>query len=356
VSYHHVWFSQNARAYTALQLFALVGSTLFLRLCRGDSPHARRDAFAYAAVMTLAVYSHLTAGVVVAAHGLVWLVAVALRMPLRAALRSPALLALLLAGVFSLMLYAPGLPDIVRSLGGSGPQVEIAWKNPLWMLTETVRGLAAAVPGGVASLAVAAILPVAGVLSFGMRDRIATALMIVPGVLTAALLLSTGHNLWPRFFFFAAGFAVLILVRGVFVLAETVLPRRAHTLATALLCVMIAGSAALVPRAWGAKQDFTGALDYIEQRRSAGDVVATVGLVGFTYESYLGQQWTAVESEAQLNELAVRAPRVWLVYAMPELIEAHTPELWSALNREFRRAAAFPGTLSGGTIHVMVRE
>jgi hypothetical protein len=47
---------------------------------------------------------------------------------------------------------------------------------------------------------------------------------------------------------------------------------------------------------------------------------------------------------------------VWLVYAMPELIEAHTPELWSALNREFRRAAAFPGTLSGGTIHVMVRE
>src|SRR5204863_9090573 len=68
-SYHHVWFSQNARGYTALLFWALLGSSLFIQnLCRPKL----LTTLAYAVVTALALYTHLTAMFVVAAHGLIY--------------------------------------------------------------------------------------------------------------------------------------------------------------------------------------------------------------------------------------------------------------------------------------------
>ena len=53
VSYHHVWFSQNARAYTALLFFTLIATTLCLRMCRAPLVANRRTTLVYAGVMTL---------------------------------------------------------------------------------------------------------------------------------------------------------------------------------------------------------------------------------------------------------------------------------------------------------------
>lgn len=354
-SYHHVWFSQNARAYTALLLFAVVGTGLCVRLCR-ERTDARRDAVAYALVMALAVYSHLTAGLIVVGHALVWAAAVAVRRRLPHAWRSAPVLAFLLAGLFSLILYAPGLTRIAAGLGGSGPAVAVEWKNPLWMAAELVRGLSRAVPGGIAALAIAAIVPAAGLVDWTRREPVVTGLMIVPALVTAALLLATGHNLWPRFFFFAAGFGALIAMRGVFLVAARLAPRRADLAGTLAAAILVAGSAVLVPSAWGPKQDFGGALDWVEEARAGGDAVATAGLAAFTFREYLGQDWPAVESAADLDRLASAHDRVWLLYSMPELIAAHSPDLWAAIQRDYRRAALFPGTLAGGAIFIMVNE
>ena len=65
VSYHHVWFSQNARGYTALAFFALSATLLLLRVL--EDGH-RRDALGYAVVAALGTYTHLTMACVVAAH------------------------------------------------------------------------------------------------------------------------------------------------------------------------------------------------------------------------------------------------------------------------------------------------
>jgi len=39
---------------------------------------------------------------------------------------------------------------------------------------------------------------------------------VIPGVITAAVMLFLEHNLWPRFFFFAIGFGMMLLMRGAF--------------------------------------------------------------------------------------------------------------------------------------------
>jgi hypothetical protein len=245
---------------------------------------------------------------------------------------------------------------IASDLGGSGPSVDIVWQNPLWMLGETITGLARGVPGGVVTLALAAAAPIAGVVSFARRDRLLAGLMLAPVVLTAVVMLGTGHNLWPRFFFFAAGFALLILVRGVYVIAARVWPARGSAAATVALALLIIASAVLVPSAWGPKQDYEGALEFVRQESAPGDAVAAVGIADYADRSYLAEEWPAIESDSDLARLRTAHGRTWLVYAMPELLEARNPSLWNAMQADFREVARYPGTLAGGAIHIMVNR
>lgn len=68
VSYHHVWFSQNARGYTALAFWALL-STMFL--LEGIRTGHRRPYVLYAVAASLGIYTHLTMTFLVASHGII---------------------------------------------------------------------------------------------------------------------------------------------------------------------------------------------------------------------------------------------------------------------------------------------
>jgi hypothetical protein len=179
--------------------------------------------------------------------------------------------------------------------------------------------------------------------------------MMLPGVVTAVAIVATGHNLWPRFFFFCAGFAMLIAVRGVYALAELVLPVRVRWVATAGLGLVILASALTVPRAWEPKQDFAGALHYIEQTRQPGDAVVMLDLVRFPYERYLDAGWLTADSEAELEAIERGHRRTFVVYIFPTRLSALQPDLWARIRRLYTEAAEFPGTLGGGEITVMVR-
>jgi uncharacterized membrane protein len=69
VSYHHVWFSQNARAYTALLLCALV--TTFA-LVRWLDTRRRTFLLLYAVVTAVGAYAHLTNVLVSVGRRLRW--------------------------------------------------------------------------------------------------------------------------------------------------------------------------------------------------------------------------------------------------------------------------------------------
>ena len=134
ISYHHVWFSQNARGYTGVLLGTVIASSLFLNLLAAKKVHPG-VVIAYGVVSALTVWIHLTAAVTVIAHGVVWLM-LSFDRPRR--LVSPTslavLIALALASLFSLALYGPVLPQLAATLTGSSPT---HWSDEYGMVATT---------------------------------------------------------------------------------------------------------------------------------------------------------------------------------------------------------------------------
>jgi hypothetical protein len=183
----------------------------------------------------------------------------------------------------------------------------------------------------------------------------AALVMILPGLLTAGLLLSMEHNLWPRFFFFSAGFAVLIAVRGVLTMGQSLRAVRGHAAAVVALTVVLLFSAATVPAAWHPKQDYVSARDYVERVKQPGDAVVTIDMSRYAYQRYVAPHFLGVENEAELDSIERSHQRIWLLYTFPTRLAAVQPGIWSRVQREYTTAAEFPGTVNGGSIVVKVR-
>jgi mannosyltransferase len=375
VSYHHVWFSQNARGYTGLALWTVVTTYLFLRGLREGT---LRPWLWYGVTLALGMYTHLTMGFVAAGHVVVlsWAYLSAWKgwrartgetetSFITFSLIPP--LGFVLAGVLTLALYAPVLPQVLaRTVGqqsSSAVQVQSAWTNPLWLVLETLRGLAAGAGGalGYVVLPMAGAILLAGLVSYWRQDRYVVGLMVIPGVITAAVMLFLEHNLWPRFFFFAIGFGMMLLVRGAMRTGEWVASvmgrgrQRPYgaTWGTALVALMIVASAWSVRSAWMyPKQDFAGALQFVESQRQPGEPVALAGLAVFPYREYYKRDWPAVATRAQLDAARVAGRRLWLVYASPIFVQSRQPEIWNILGAEFDEVRVFRGTMGDGAVYV----
>lgn len=361
VSYHHVWFSQNARGYTGMMLFAVVASGLFLRLLSGERRRAWSLASGYAIVMALAVWTHLTAAFIAATHFAVWAVlAVRARDRMSGSWPWAPLAAIGLAGSFTLLLYAVVLPQMADTLFAPATEFagETPWQNPLWLVTETLRGAARGLPGGWIGLAGGITVATAGTIGYLKQSPTVAWLMVLPGVVTAGVLVATGHNLWPRFFFFAAGFAILIAVKGTFVLADLLPLRhhRRHAIAAGALLLGAAASATTVPRAWAPKQDYAGALAYIRSEADSGDAIVATGLASYAYDRWLEAAVSPVESVQELEAIERTHERTWLLYTMPDHMAGQAPDLWARIGSDYREILAFPGTIAGGAVHVMRRR
>lgn len=354
-TYQHVWFSQNARGYTGLMLGTIAASGLFLALLRSHGSRWK-PAVLYAIAMALTMWVHVTAAFVALAQGLVWLGLVLgqRRRPTDRAAWMP-LAGLVLAGLFTLVLYAPVLTQMHGTLGGETMAgVATAWKDPRWLALEMVRGLARGVPGGLVTVALGIIVVLAGLWSFTRRSPGATALMLLPGIVTAGIIVAMHHNLWPRFFFAYAGFGVLIAVRGVFLLATSASARRGPPLATAALVLASLASAWTVRNAWHPKQDYEGALAYVRKAAAPGDAVAATDMSDYVLREYLRAGSIPVADDADLASVEKAHPRTWFVYTFPDRIAAVEPALWAKVSAEYRPVAEFRGTLGGGSVFVAV--
>lgn len=354
VSYHHIWFSQNARGYMGLLFFTNLSTWLWLECFEDDRWSTW---LAYAVSVALGFWIHMTMLFVAVAHALIWLV-----VWVRSGRNLPALgraaAAFGLCGSLILQLHALALPEFFRSaMGEVSPPSE--WTSPLWVVTESMRSLrigfagAAIVFGGILFLA-------AGWLDILRRNARAAWAMVLPGVMGGGITLAMGHNLWPRFFFFCMGFALLIAIHGAMILPEllsAIWGRFDHRLATrtgyALAGVMIAASIITVPRAYALpKQDFTGARAYVEGQRRSGDQVVSVGLASLAYSSYYAPSWSVAKTEQDLLSIQARGGRTFLVYTLPVALKSANPDIWKAVQSDFETLRIFPGTLGGGEVYV----
>ncbi len=369
VSYHHVWFSQNARGYTALLLLSLLATSLFLHGVRHRSPGAW---LGYALVLALGLYTHLSGAFVFAAHGLVYLVLLARARPASGRAGAAAawpgvagvwpLVGFGLGGLAALLLYAALVPQILEAVAvKSGADSVVpkvgSWTDPLWTALEILRGLNVGF-GSLAAAAAAGLLGAAGMLSYARRDPLATALMVLPAPIALVLLSALSFHVWPRYFFVSIGFAALMIVRGAFVsagLLARLAPGRPEPawLGTALAGLVIAASASSLTRNYQVpKQDYAGARDFVLAQRRPTEPVVAVGLAIFPYRSYYAPEWLSAESPAELEAVRAGSPDLWLVYTFPTHLRSIHPEVFARIEADFEVVRAFPGTVGDGTVYV----
>lgn len=353
-SYHHVWFSQNARGYTGLLFSATLATWLWLEAL---DRREWRWWIGYALALFLGFWIHMTIAFVALAHGLLYLVMRARprwgAQPGHAANAETEagwrpLAAWLLAGSLTLQAYALALPEFFRTAIHE-VSLPSEWLNPLWVVREFVLGFSKAWFGPVAVLAAAAFVA-AGYLSIVRKDWRAAALMALPALLGGGTMLALAHNLWPRFFFFAMGFGVLIAIEGAMASARLLLkPAPARRAGLALASLLVVASAATLPRGYALpKQDFTGARDFVERSRRPGEQAVAVGLAGRAYRGYFAPGWGAPQS---VQELETVRP-TWLVYTLPIEVRAYHPGLWRSIQTDFSVVKVFYGTLNGGEVYV----
>jgi 4-amino-4-deoxy-L-arabinose transferase-like glycosyltransferase len=353
VSYHHIWFSQNARGYSGLLLATLLATDAFLRLETGGR---RRDVWIYAVALAFGAGMHLLMGFVGLAH-LLLAAGVVVRgdTEARPAVRRWAV-GLATGVVLTLALYAPAFRQVFVFFTRPAPRVYGAaegWTRPLWLVREALAGLSADSAAGLAVLALAGSLAVAGAVSLARRRWLAPTLFTLPAILSLITLVGLHRHLWPRFFFHFLGFGCLLLVHG----ATTVARRlKRPRLATALCTAMVLASLATLPHLYRLpKQDFTGARQFVEKALEEGDVAVGVGLAGEAYHSYYAPDWATARTLDELATLRARCRgRTWVVYTLPGYIAQTRPHLLRALETDYEPARVFHGTLPRGDIVVRV--
>ena len=366
-SYHHVWFSQNARGYIGLLFFGTLATWLWIEATGHGTP---RRWTAYGISAWLGVWMHMTMVFVLAAHGVVY--AAMLVTDWMARRPSPharvdrswrwlAPAVWIFAGTITIQVHALALPEFLDSALHE-VSLDSAWVNPWWVLEESLRRLA---DGGLGSvIVIAALVPMAiGFGSIWRRDWRVAVLLIAPALLGGGTMLALGHNLWPRFFFFCMGFFILIAVQGALAAPRWIasrLPRwkwagsdsLADRIGTAGCLLLILVSMTTLPRSYLPKQDFSGARRWIDESRRPGDEVVAIGLAGEAYHRYYAPDWTYVKERSTLEAIQRDHRQVWLVYTLPVHAEAWLPEIWSVIQREYEVVRVFPGTLGGGDVVV----
>ena len=343
VSYHHVWFSQNARGYTGLLAAALVSTELFLRALRERRAPLWRW---YAVACALGAWIHMNMIFVVAGQFLAWVMLYGRRNGLPRALP---LSGFSLAAVLTLCLHAIAAPQILGPALADRSEVS-QWKDPLWTLSQMAPVDAT---WGLAAAAVAA-----GLACWGTWDWLQTN-PAIPIAFCAAIMaglaanVALGHPIWPRFFFFGIGFAALALVRAVRLLAG--LASASPRAAAAALGALLAASAVSLPAAYRPKQDYTGARDFVASRMAADDRAAAAGVASFVYSNYYAPEWARVESAVDLAAIEAEPGGVWFLCSLPLHLEAYHPDVYARVRSEYELERVFPGTLGDGAVYIYHR-
>ncbi len=360
-SYHHVWFSQNARGYTIIAMLTVWTTDLFLRIMEKGRPGM---VLAYALAMGLGAYTHLTMVFGAFGHALVLLGTQLVPDAEGRRFRTwkwPAA-ALVASALATVLFYSLILGDVINFFLNSPSKLR-GISTPAWAISELGRVLSTGVGAG-PGLVLGAMLFGLGLLSYLRRHPLAFAFFVAPGIVTIAGAFAARGTMYPRFFFFLIGFAMLVLARGIMVvaawLAARLRPSGNERVALARrLGLGVAVAAALV-FVWSLrynytfpKQDWPGAAAWLDDNVPAGETVLTAGVSAWPFQEYVPRSFVEIEDgNGALVEELRRSGRVWFVYVFPRYLESTHPRLHAALGSDCEPQAKFDGTLGDGDIYV----
>lgn len=358
VSFHHIWFSQNARGYTALLFFSIVSSSFLLAALRSNRPLLW---VMFALTGALGALTHLSIGFLCIAQFLVY--AGTEFRERRDGWWTGMMFGFVPLALLTFLAYALVLPQIFGgTLLGSGLQDKrLDWLNPLWALMEIVNAFRVGFAGTIAGL-VAAVVVGVGLIHFLIRRPALVVLFVVPCGLGFAMMTAIGYTLFPRFFFFAMGFAVVILIGGAVVLARFAAGlvglkgQRSNWLPVALCLTIVAASAASLQHVYAPKQPYQRAIAYIESNLQPGDVVVALGIADFPFNTYYRLGWETAKTVDELDAIRAQTKRTWVVYTMRVHAQTVYADVLKVLETDYEPPKSFVGTLNGGGIFVQVER
>lgn len=360
VSYHHTWFSQSARGYTILACLAIASTWLLLRVLRDGDVKA---GVAFAVCIAVGAYTHLTFVFAVLAQFVVVALSMAGWPNGRRTDWRLGLGIFVGGGALALLLYAPMFSKVVSFFLHKESALK-GVSSPAWALGEALRALQVGLGGsgtllgaGLVALGVGAAVGLWGLVSYVRSDRQVAALLVLPAFTMLAGALASRGTMYPRFFFLLAGFVLLIAVRGVHATAGWFAarfgrPALGGALAALPLGLVIVASVASLPRDWGLpKQDYEGAMRFVDERSGAEDAVGTADMTTEIYGHFFGRQWHDVRDVPDLEALR-KDRKVWLVYTFPRYLARYDARLAELVARECRPERVFPGSVGGGDVIV----
>lgn len=367
LSYHQVWFSQNARGYTELAFWSTLGLIFFLR---GMARPKAATWIGFGLAAAAAVFTHLTGAFFFVALGLVWLVALATgfgRPPLTRAQVMMPLLGVLAGVAVVLALYLPVLPSVLETVGGvaetsaGDPMQE--YQNPLWTVLEGLR-TAFGRAGPLALFVGACGLAVTGLGAVGTHRKAPLFFWIVAAhvVVTVGVLLALNMRIWPRFFFVDIGLLLVLITVGCATgarIAARIVGRAAlePLLFGAATVAMLGLSLALVSRNYGApKQDLAAAHALAEEVRTDATRVYAVGPSAALFRSHFEANWGEIHDPGAYDAALAEPGPVIFVVAFPDRMFRTIPALEADADGTLTLLRALPGTLGDGAVLVYRRD
>ncbi len=312
VSYHHIFFSQNARGYVTYVCFALLSARALMDGLRDDRV---RDWVIFIVTTVLGFMALLNTMFVIAAQLLV-AGGVMVQAHRRGANIRPLVGRLAsvfaIAGFLCVEVYAISLPEayafITRAYTHS-----VTGFDPV--STELRKDVIRGITDGFGPQLWIAAVPFLALSAFGLlvlwrRSWAVTTLLLMPGVLTAMLLAARGMTFSPRFFLLWLPLAVITAVSTIDALAQRLRgwqPQRRHALSAAIVALLAVVSVASLERYYRVpKQPYRAALRYVEQLRGPNDAVFLF------FPAHVGMEYYGKKLNVPLegNYFPVRSPRV----------------------------------------------
>jgi mannosyltransferase len=361
LSYHHVWFSQDARGYTSMLFWSTLAMGLFVRALRWNRP---RLWVGYVVSTVLAIASvQVAANMFLGQVAGYFLTSGSLgrgngdRRALTRCMVGSALLTVLLAvHVHSLV-----LPMII-SFFATAPRAGMGSgiTTPLEFLGLFREGLRAGF-AGIGVLGVL-LLMAAGWLAYWRQSALLASVLVLPPAFGMAEIVILHYGAYPRAFLYVLPLAALMAVRGAMEVGGWAAQRapagrwrqlaRAH-LGVGLATAMLAVSAAALPLNYRyPKQDYTGALAFVDQHKGPADRISAAGMAAAVYRSYYAPGLDFPATPADLGALRGQDHAVWVLYSFPRDMRLRFPALYDYIRLHARIVTTFRGTVGDGTIYV----
>jgi mannosyltransferase len=373
VSYHHIFYSQDARGYSFYFFFSLVSTGL---LIRGLETDRTSTWLLYIATTLLNFASLLISSYVFAAQiflavgALVWMKRQGRRV-------QPMLHRLVIvlgaSAVLAFQLYAAVVPQSLAVMQRDWTKREAGYSLfSLSLSSEIMRSLSA----GLGPLFVIAAIPAlligaAGLVYLFHRNWLLTLALTLPCVLQLLFLLVNGLSLAPRIFILLLAPALLAIICGLEAagrMTGRILGTDKQSIARYFLYsgTVLVGAASLVSlKTYYAapKQDYRGAIRYLKVEAGSRRPVTVVGLAKYGFRYYGSrngfterEDYRVAESVEEVDELCSTRPGnpCLLVTTLFYLLEIDSPDLAERILSGWQPQREFPGAIGGGEVCIWV--